>query len=327
MDAETCLFLILSLVAVIIVVFSSKLLQRIYSSKPIPASFRNCSLLVGANLPHGSVTFDTIINEFLSLKEVSCAMHKAGLEKCQLIVGIDFTASNEWQGRKTFFQKSLHAISDKLDDRYGRRGSHHQVAFYRDNPYQKVISILGQTLEPFDDDHLIPAFGFGDIVTKDKDVFSLSGDIDVPCYGFEEVLSYYNDVVRRITMSGPTNFVPIIKKALEIVNRAREYHILVIIADGQVADEHEEATRQAIINASWYPLSIIFVGVGDGPWHTMYGYDDKLEGRQFDNFQFVDYHTVTRKYWKSDLTFALHAMMEIPDQYKAIRALGLLRGS
>ena len=51
----------------------------------------------------------------------------------------------------------------------------HHLGLFRDNPYQKVISILGQTLEPLDDDNLIPAFGFGDSTTKDKDVFSLSG--------------------------------------------------------------------------------------------------------------------------------------------------------
>lgn len=53
-------------------------------------------------------------------------------------------------------------------------------------------------------------------------------------------------------------------------------------------------------------------------------YDDKLPGRLFDNFQFVDYNAVTKKAWRSDLTFAVHALMEIPDQYKAIRALGLI---
>ena len=33
------------------------------------------------------------------------------------------------------------------------------------------MSILGETLEPFDDDDYIPAYGFGDISTRDKDVF------------------------------------------------------------------------------------------------------------------------------------------------------------
>ena len=132
-----------------------------------------------SRLPTGAVTFDAIVSEFLNLKEVTCAIQKAGLEKCQLILGIDFTASNEWQGRRTFSRKSLHAISEKVDERCGRRGSMHHLGLFKDNPYQKVISILGQTLEPLDDDNLIPAFGFGDLKTKDKDVFSLSGRYNI----------------------------------------------------------------------------------------------------------------------------------------------------
>lgn len=44
------------------------------------------------------------------------------------------------------------------------------------NPYQTVMSILGKTLEAFDDDNMIPAFGFGDIETSDQSAFPFYPD-------------------------------------------------------------------------------------------------------------------------------------------------------
>jgi E3 ubiquitin-protein ligase RGLG len=52
--------------------------------------------------------------------------------------------SNEWTGKHSFGGRSLHHL-----------GQGH-------NPYEEVINTIGTTLSSFDDDQLVPAYGFGD---------------------------------------------------------------------------------------------------------------------------------------------------------------------
>lgn len=251
--------------------------------------------------PKATRTFNPILDNYKTLEEAQKALRTAGLESSQLVVGIDYTKSNTWQGRRTYGGRCLHEMS-KLEK----------------NPYQCVLDVLGRTLEAFDDDGQIPAFGFGDAQTGDHSVFRLgSGD----CDGLPDLLGRYSSITPTVSLSGPTSFAPIIREAIKIVQETREYHILVIIADGQVSNERE--TVNAIVEASNFALSIVMVGVGDGPWDRMNDFDDGLPARRFDNFQFVDFHSVMAKHG-SDAAFALSALMEIPDQYKAIRNLHLL---
>lgn len=247
--------------------------------------------------------FMAIADRFTSLKEVSHEIQKEGIESCGLIFGIDYTTSNKVQGMKTFNGWSLHDTRQQ-----------------KANPYQQVISILGETLEPFDDDGIIPAYGFGDFVTKDKDIFPLK--VEGECEGFCDVLDVYNERTPNIRFGGPTNFAPLIEKAIEIVKETKQYHILVIVADGQVTSE--DATVNAIVQASKYPLSIVLIGVGDGPWERMEEFDDELPDRKFDNFQFVNFHKTVCNARNPEAAVALAALMEIPDQYKAIKRLKLL---
>jgi len=253
--------------------------------------------------PVAKTGFFAIQDKYQTLEEVQQALRKSGLESSNLIIGIDYTKSNTWNGKVTFGNNCLHALIPNVQ-----------------NPYQEAIQIIGKTLEPFDDDKLIPVFGFGDSRTTDKSVFAFH--TDRACYGFQEVIQCYSEITPLLIFSGPTSFAPLIREAINVVRTQRAYHILVIVADGAVTNVRE--TQDAIVEASSYPLSIIMIGVGDGPWELMEEFDDGLPSRKFDNFQFVDFYRTLQRAENREVDFALAALMEIPDQFQEIRRLQLL---
>lgn len=271
--------------------------------------------------------FNKIYDNYDSLADLSNALRVNGLEKCQLILGIDYTASNTQSGGHPVYKhRNLHTLSNDINDK---------------NPYEQVISIIGETLINFDDDELIDVYGFGCSKTSDTSVFSLGCDYssipyssnisreyydfnhrikDVPIHKLDSVIHRYRQITPYVKLSGPTSFAPIINRAVELVKERNEYHILLIISDGCVTNV--KSTHQAIVNASKYPLSIICVGVGIGDgndgWKKMEQMDDDIPDRDFDNFQFVDFHKIMNKSENPQIDFAKHALMEIPQQYEYI---------
>ncbi|KAL8461736.1 hypothetical protein ACS0TY_032191 [Phlomoides rotata] len=263
--------------------------------------------------------YGRIGDNYETLEQVTRALIESGLESSNLIVGIDFTKSNEWTGRDSFNGRCLHDTGEGL------------------NPYEHAISIIGRTLSAFDEDDRIPCFGFGDVSTHDQNVFSFYPD-NRPCNGFEEALSRYREIVPSVRLAGPTSFAPIIETAIGIVDASDgHYHVLLIIADGQVTrsvdtgvgklSPQEQNTVNAIVKASEYPLSIIVVGVGDGPWDMMREFDDNIPARVFDNIQFVNFTEIMSRnvpLAQKEAEFSLSALMEIPIQFRATQELHLL---
>lgn len=280
----------------------------------------SCLLSFGFALTSYGSDPGAIRDQFESIEQVEKALREAGLETSDLIIGIDFTKSNTWTGEGCFSDKCLHKIV---------RGAK--------NPYQEVINVVGRTLQGFDDDNIIPVFGFGDTKTKATKVFPIHyGQNGDWCEGFKQVEEVYGKLAATINqrggirLSGGTSFVPIIKHSIDIIKGKGGYHILVIISDGSVDDY--AANHQALVEASNYPLSVIMVGVGNGDtdqFQKMKNLDDDTSGKKFDNFQFVNFTEL----WEStdgmeqeerEAEFAVEALMEIPIQYKQIKAKGIL---
>nr|ACN85314.1 copine-1 [Oryza brachyantha] len=280
--------------------------------------------------------YSRIGDDYRSLNQVTEALAQAGLESSNLIVGIDFTKSNEW----TVYVDHL-SFDIRRDPDAVNFPSIADVCMILENTQihmKQAISIIGRTLSVFDEDNLDSLlWDLGDASTHDQEVFSFYPE-NRPCNGFEEALERYREIVPTLRLAGPTSFAPIIETAIGIVDSTGgQYHVLLIIADGQVTrsvdtqsgqlSPQERDTIDAIVKASQFPLSIVLVGVGDGPWDMMHQFDDNIPARSFDNFQFVNFTDIMSKSIAADrkeAEFALSALMEIPTQYKATLDLQLL---
>jgi E3 ubiquitin-protein ligase RGLG len=58
---------------------------------------------------HRSVIRDS----YESLGEVQTALRASGLARAALVLGVDFTKSNEWTGAVSFNQRCLHTVSSE----------------------------------------------------------------------------------------------------------------------------------------------------------------------------------------------------------------------
>uniref|UniRef100_A0A804MTS4 Copine C-terminal domain-containing protein n=1 Tax=Zea mays TaxID=4577 RepID=A0A804MTS4_MAIZE len=105
------------------------------------------------------------------------------------------------------------------------------------NPYEQGISIIGRTLSKFDEDDLIPCFGFGDASTHDQDVFvslltrNLAMDL-------KKLLDNAGNLINTLC----TN----------VKQSGGQYHVLLIIADGKDA----MAALPRSPNSARLPLSL-----------------------------------------------------------------------
>ncbi|XP_024969832.1 protein BONZAI 1-like [Cynara cardunculus var. scolymus] len=171
------------------------------------------------------------------------------------MVAIDFTASNG----NPRLPDSLHYI-----DPSGRP-----------NAYQKAILEVGEVLQCYDFDKKFHSWGFGarPIDGPVSHCFNLNGSSGhSEVEGIHGIMMAYASALFNVTLAGPTLFGPVIAAAAMIASQAlaanqKKYFVLLIITDGVITDLQE--TKDALVNASDLPLSILIIGVGGADFKEM----------------------------------------------------------
>ncbi|XP_066554476.1 copine-9 [Amia ocellicauda] len=223
-------------------------------------------------------------------------------------VAIDFTASNGNPSQPT----SLHYMNP-----------------YQMNAYAMALKAVGEIIQDYDSDKLFPAYGFGAKLPPDGKIshaFPLNGDNENPnCIGIEGVLEAYFQSLRTVQLYGPTNFAPVINQVARSaadVTDGSQYFVLLMITDGVISDMVQ--TKEAIVNASGLPMSIIIVGVGPAEFDAM----EELDGDEVrvssrgrfaerDIVQFVPFRDYIDRSGNQVLSMARLAkdvLAEIPEQ-------------
>jgi hypothetical protein len=118
-----------------------------------------------------------VISLARSFDDLTTLLSRKGLMTCDIVIGVDFTSSNEWKGRKTFNSQSLHKT-------LGTR-------VY--NPYQRVISALAKVLAAMCGMR-INAYGFGDAASTNQSVFTFNHQTQ-HFISFEQVLARFISIL------------------------------------------------------------------------------------------------------------------------------------
>jgi hypothetical protein len=77
-------------------------------------------VVMGGKISAGRVdlSFHPIADNYRSLRDLQQGLKRAGLESSELIIGVDFTKSNIYNGLKSFNTKSLHGTFEEIMNPY-----------------------------------------------------------------------------------------------------------------------------------------------------------------------------------------------------------------
>ena len=81
----------------------------------------------------------------------------------------------------------------------------------------------------------------------------------------------YREKIQGIQLYGPTLFGPILSNLFESLKNipveSKNYNVFLILTDGQINDMGD--TKRLLVQLSYFPVSIIIIGVGNADFSIM----------------------------------------------------------
>ena len=213
------------------------------------------------------------------------------------------------------------------------------------NEFKHALSVFSSTIGLYDRDQIIPSYIYGQPMVRSGNVLDMTNGMEFNPWGATSQRTQglvgatdLNAAFDHFTVSSQSRGASpafhsgsdihgVLEQALNVVRETGQYHILIIFSAHDIDDRSFRKAHEALALASRYPLSVITVGVGQGPFYRFHSLDDdvSVQGfeRVFDNFQFVSYQQVS---WEAqsrqmpvEAVFMRESLSEIPAQYHMIR--------
>ena len=253
-------------------------------------------LLLGLTINNRKVN---IINKSNLIQNLSFIDYIKKGVTIKLSIGIDYTSSNKPPNDPS----SLHFLGGE-------------------NDYEKAIKACGLIIAYYDYNQLFPVYGFGAIIENEtipNMCFNVNFKNKPEIYTIDNVIYEYHNSFKHLALAGPTNFAPIMKQVIGNIRKEDNilrYNVLLILTDGIINDMNE--TIDALVEASFLPLSVIIIGIGNDHFEEMKTLDgnenplinSKGKKRLRDLVQFIPFND----YKNSPNLLAEEVLKEIPRQ-------------
>ena len=144
----------------------------------------------------------------------------------------------------------------------------------------------------------------------------------------------YLEQTKNIVLSGPTSFVPMIRKLISYgIHCEHDFTMLIILTDEPKFSHQDPAIVESILTLACFPNAcLLIIGLGDGPWHRMSYEEHRLRELVlsktakskplvqskfiYDNFHLVDSSSMTLQTDKNltDHQLARAVLTKLPTQ-------------